>query len=194
MIRSVKGNLVSKTQGSAVIEVGGVGFEVISHEKTIKRLPPIGGEAALYTFFYLREDKAELYGFLTKEELRFFELLNSVAGIGPKSALSILEVADLHQLASAIRESRPDLLVRASGVGRKTAERVVLELKNKVDVRTSAAALGAMESDADITEALIGLGYRRDEARRALERVDRKISKAGERLKAALKSLGRKES
>ena len=103
-----------------------------------------------------------------------------------------MDIAELTQLTAAIKENRPDLLTRASGIGRKTAERIILELKNKVLSEKSDAIVKKMETDADLVETLVGLGYRRDQARAALGKVDEKITDLQERLKAALKALSGK--
>ena len=134
----------------------------------------------------------ELYGFLSEDELVYFEMLISVSGVGPKSALSILDVARLDELSAAIKEGRPDLLTRASGIGRKTAERVIVELRTKVQSAKSGLVLEKMETDADLIEALSNLGYRREDARAALAKVDPKIHGVEERLKAALALLSKK--
>ena len=134
----------------------------------------------------------ELYGFLSAEELSFFELLISVSGVGPKSALSIIDVANLEELSAAIQESRPDLLTKASGIGRKTAERIIVELRNKVSSSRSGAMVEKMDTDADLVEALSNLGYRREEARDALAKVPRETAGVEARLKEALRILGGK--
>jgi Holliday junction DNA helicase RuvA len=193
MIYSVSGTLALKGENFLVLEVGGVGLQIFTHRRILENLPPVGGTLKFFCHLHLREDAFELYGFSDPEELRFFRLLNSVSGVGPKSALSVLEIAELKQLAAAVKESRPDLLTRASGVGRKTAERIVLELRSKVTSDKAEAVVGIMESDADILEALTGLGYRRDQAKSALEKVGDKISDTESRLKGALKVLGGKK-
>src|SRR5258708_18010547 len=119
-------------------------------------------------------------------------MLISVSGVGPKSALSILDIAPLSELSAAIKEGRPDLLTRASGIGRKTAERVIVELRTKVQSAKSGLVIEKMETDADLLDALTGLGYRREEARAALAKVDTKISGTEDRLRAALALLSKK--
>ena len=160
--------------------------------RVLQTLPAVGEEFKCFCHLHVREDAFELYGFPELEELRFFEMLISVAGVGPKSALSILEISELRDVASAIKEGRPDLLTRASGVGRKTAERIIVELRGKVHAEKSEAVVKKMESDADLVETLTGLGYRRDQAKAALGRVDEKITGLEGRLKAALKVLSGK--
>ena len=190
MLYSVSGKLISKSGHFAVVDAAGLGLKVFTNGRTLGALSAIGSAIKFFCHLHMREDGLELYGFLTEAELNFFELLISISGVGPKSALSIMEVAELKSLAAAIKEGRPDLLTRASGIGRKTAERIILELKNKVQAEKSEAVVGRMETDADLVETLVGLGYRREQAKAALSKVDEKIANLEERLKAALKILG----
>ncbi len=192
MLYSISGKVALKGKNFVVIEAAGLGLKVLTNERTIKSCPPVGGDAKLFSLLHMREDGIELYGFHSAEELNFFELLISVSGVGPKSALSIMEVAELSKLAAAIKENRPDLLTRASGIGRKTAERIILELKNKVVAIHSDITVEKMEGDSDLLETLVSLGYRREEARNALSRVDPKLTELQDRLKAALKVLSGK--
>ncbi len=192
MVYSISGRLAVKREHFVVVETAGLGMKVLTHQRTISSLPLIGAPVKFFCSLFVREDSLHLYGFLSEEELNFFELLNSVVGVGPRSALAVLEISDPNDLMAAIKEGRPDLLTRASGIGRKGAERIILELKNKVAVQQSAEAVQKMESDADIAEALVGLGYRRDQARMALQKVDEKIVSLEDRLKAALKFLSGK--
>lgn len=193
MLYSISGKIAQKTNQFVVVEAAGLGLKVSTNSGTLKNLPKIGEAAKVFCHLHVREDALELYGFLTEDELRFFELLISVSGVGPRSAIAILNIAELGKLSAAIKENRPDLLTRASGIGRKTAERIVLELKTKVEAPRSGLTVGKMEADADLVETLASLGYRRDEAKSALERVDNKITGLEERLKAALKNLTGKQ-
>jgi Holliday junction DNA helicase RuvA len=192
MIYAVSGKVIVKSERFVVVETVGLGLKVATSARNIKDAGPIGGEARFFTHLHVREDGVELYGFLSEKELAFFEMLISVSGVGPRSALSILEVANLDELSAAIKEGRPDLLTRASGIGRKTAERVIIELRTKVQSAKSGLTVEKMEGDADIVEALTGLGYRREEARAALAKVDQKLPAMEERLKAALAILSKK--
>lgn len=192
MIYSIFGKLAEKKDSFAVVEVAGVGIKLITHKRALSSLPPAGVEVKLFSHLHTREDILDLYGFLTEEELHFFELLISVSGVGPKSALSILEISELKELAAAIQENRPDLLMRASGIGRKTAERIIIDLKNKVKTEMSGEAVKRMDSDADIVETLVGLGYRREDARNVLQKLEKSITGLEPRLKASLKILGKK--
>lgn len=192
MLYSVSGALALKSDNFAVVEAAGLGIKLYASRQTLKALPAPGAPVKLFTHLYVREDALDLYGFGTPEELVFFEMLISVSGIGPKSALSILDIAPLNELSAAIKEGRPDLLTRASGVGTKTAERVIVELRAKVQSAKSGLVIEKMETDSDLVEALMSLGYRREQARAALAKVDAKIAGMEERLKAALAILGKK--
>jgi Holliday junction DNA helicase RuvA len=194
MIYSVSGKLLLKGPNFAVIEVGGFGLKILAGARTLGILR--GGEdgdapVKLFTYFHVREEAMELYGFSLEEELRFFEMLISVSGVGPKSALAILDVAKLDELAAGIKEGRPDLLTRASGIGRKTAERIIVELRSKVQSARAGLVVEKMEADADLIEALSGLGYRKEEARAALSKVEATVIDVSDRLKAALKILSK---
>lgn len=196
MIYSVSGKLALKSDHFVVIEAGGLGLKIAAGEQTIAGLPSVGSPAAanvkLFSYLNIRENAMELYGFLLEDELHYFEMLISVSGVGPKSALSILDVGKIDELSAAIKEGRPDLLTRASGIGRKTAERIIIELRNKVQSATSGSTVEKMETDSDLVEALSGLGYRREAARAALDKVDAKIVGVEDRLKAALAILSKK--
>ncbi len=192
MLHTLEGTLTLKTDRFAVVEVGGMGFRVHFHGQALGKLPRVGTKIKIFTHFHVREDAFELYGFLTEEEMGLFELLISVSGVGPKSALSVLDVAERKEIEAAIKENRPDLLTRASGVGRKTAERIILELKGKVRARGSGATVGRMETDADLIEVLTGMGYGRDEARSALAKGDPEGKDLSVRLKETLRILGKR--
>jgi Holliday junction DNA helicase RuvA len=193
MLYSISGRLVFRGENFVALEAGGIGFKVFASERTIRRAGKVGGEAKLFTHFHIREDAMELYGFLSEDELSFFELLISVSGVGPKSALSIIDIGALEELSAAIQEGRPDLLTKASGIGRKTAERIIIELRNKVRSSRAGAVVEKMETDADLIEALSNLGSRLEEARAALAKVPPAIVGVEERLRAALNELAKKK-
>ena len=177
-----------------IIEVSGIGFRVFSSQSDVSKLPPIGEEISVFCRAYVKEDEIDLYGFLDLKELQVFELLNLVNGVGPKSALAVINVAKLDELLSAIKENRPDVLSRASGIGKKTAERITLELRDRVQASESAETVKKMEGDSDIVEVLVGLGYNKDQVKRALSAVAREITSLEERLKLALKILSNKKN
>jgi Holliday junction DNA helicase RuvA len=190
MLYSVSGKLIFKGENFLAVETGGIGFKIFASGQTIRRAGAAGTDVKLFTHFHVRDDAMELYGFLSEDELSFFELLISVSGVGPKSALSIIDVADLEELSAAIQEGRPDLLTKASGIGRKTAERIIVELRSKMKSSRSGAVVEKMETDVDLVEALSNLGYRREEARDALAKVPRETTGVEARLKEALRILG----
>jgi len=190
MLYSLTGAVISKGDNFLVLEAAGIGFKVHTNQRTLDTLRE-GASAKLFSHLQVKEDSMDLFGFLAEEELHFFELLISVSGVGPRSALSILQISDLTSLSAAIQEGRPDVLTRASGIGRKTAERIIVELRTKVQVGKSADIVKKMETDADLAEVLINLGYSREQARAALGKVDEKVVGLEERLKAALRILGR---
>lgn len=193
MIYGLNGQIGAKGENFAVVDLHGLALKIFMPGRTLARLPAVGEKIELYTHLHVREDALELYGFPDRAELGFFEQLISVSGVGPRSALSILDVADFKDLIAAVAEGRPDLLTRASGVGRKTAERITLELKGRVKSEKAAASVSKMETDSDLVEALGGLGYRREEARAALEKVPPEEKGLENRLKAALKILNKRK-
>lgn len=192
MIYRVSGKLVLVADRFAVVETGGVGFKILPSARTLAGLDASATDVVFFTHLQVREDGMDLFGFLSEEELVFFELLISVSGVGPRSALSILDVAGLEELSAAIKEGRPDLLSRASGIGKKTAERIIIELRTKVQSVKAGVVIQKMEVDEDLIEALTNLGYRRDDARTALAKVGTEVQGVNDRLRAALGILGKK--
>lgn len=172
-----------------VIGVGGFDLKAAVPLGASERLPAIGQEVELFTYLHLKEGGIELYGFLSELELQFFEALLTVSGVGPRSALSILGVAPAEQLTATISRGEVDLLQRSAGIGRKTAERIVLELKDKLGDGRPGEALGLTETDSDILEALVSLGYRKDKAKEAVKKIDPALTTASERLRDALKKI-----
>lgn len=189
MIHSLKGVLQEKEGNLFVVEIGGISFAVKSSVNVVNKLPQVGQVVNVFTYLHVREDALELYGFLNKEELEFFKLLIGISGIGPKSALGILGIENVEKLKAAISEGKVELLTKASGVGKKTAERIVLELRNKLIQSGSEKIVGVMESDHDIIEALSNLGYSKSQAKEALSKIDPEIMKMEDRIKGALKLL-----
>lgn len=187
MIYSLSGVLKQKSHGYVVIEAAGVGYKVTCPVFVLSLLPEIGESATLLTHHHVREDANDLYGFLTDEELSLFESLISVSGIGPKSAMGIMGVAPISELVAAINEGRVDLLTKASGVGKKTAERAILELKGKLTFADTSGTIRKMEGDSELEEMLVGLGYNKAQAKAAIAKIDPKIIGLQERLKAVLK-------
>jgi len=195
MIASIKGQVTHIDTKYAIIETGGIGYKVFLTADTIHGLVK-DSPTSLWIYMVVRDDAMHLYGFTSKTEKDFFELLISVSSIGPKSAINILSLVHSDTLASAIRSGSTSHLVKVSGIGKKTAEKIVLELKDKIGHLSGlTGADGAefsalMSSDMDAIEALKALGYDADEAREALKKIDKEIVDTGAKVKAALKMLG----
>ncbi|MBU6426627.1 Holliday junction branch migration protein RuvA [Patescibacteria group bacterium] len=193
MIATIKGKITELGSRSVIVDVGGIGYRIFVTDDAIHSIR-LNSEVFLWTHLAVREDAQDLYGFMTKKERDFFELLITVSGIGPKTALNILSLISSDTLASAIRTSSSAHLVKVSGIGRKTAEKIILELKDRLGVFTddgNGNLSADMSSDADALEALKALGYDFAEAREALKKIDKSISDTGLKVKAALKSLGK---
>jgi len=172
MIAFLRGRLFSKSPNQAIVECAGVGYDVTISVATFTSLPPEGAKARLHIYTHVREDQLALFGFAEPQEKRLFEKLLTISGIGPKLAITVLSGIDADRLVTAIRNSDHATLTRIPGIGKKTAERVVLELKDKLDgmavaPATASAAYGPAGDDA--LSALVNLGYARPIAQRAVE-------------------------
>lgn len=193
MIAYIKGKVIHKNLTSVLLENAGLGYQVFGGENFLNDLH-LGAEVEVYTHHHLREDANDLYGFKTLADLELFELLLTVSGVGPKSALGVLNIASSDDIKEAIIRDDANLLTKVSGIGKKTAERIVLELKTKV-IRTGGAVsplVNANLSGSDEIDALISLGYTLSDARSALNAVAPEIKDSGERVKAALKKMVKK--
>ncbi len=197
MIASLRGQITEIGNRYTIIEIGepgrgAIGYKVFLTDDSIQSIK-IGEETRLSIYNVIREDTNDLYGFINKKERDFFELLIGISGIGPKSALNILSLVASDTLVSAIRSGSTSHLVKVSGIGRKTAEKIVLELKDKLapfahthgDTEYSAE----ISSDMDAVETLKALGFSVDESREALKKIDKSITATGAKVKAALKML-----
>ena len=173
MIASVAGRLAAKTTDRVIVQTaGGVGYELIVPLGVMQRLPEIGRDVALVTELIVREDGTALYGFLEDTERRFFQRLIGVTGVGPRIAVALLSALGAERGARAIAERNVALLASVPGIGKKTAERLVLELADKVDEFVAGAAAGALAGPAEIAlKALERLGYAPAAAERALRQV-----------------------
>ncbi len=199
MIATLRGKLLYSDTLCAVIECGGVGFKCFVTRNTLNKLPNVGEEVFLHTFMSVREDALDLYGFIDKEELEVFKLITSVNGVGAKIGISLLSDLPASQIMLSIASNDPKTLTAASGVGLKLAQRIVLELKEKVgsvdlgndtEIRSVQNA-AASSSTADAIEALVSLGYSKSEAASAVARLDPALT-SDELVKQALKALTRR--
>ncbi len=191
MIYSLQGKIKGVGDSFVVVETGGVGFKISSDSRTLRKLSKAEGAVKLFCYPYFREERFELYGFLEEETLRLFELLNTVAGIGPKTALGILDIAPVANIMAAIIEKKADFLTQSSGIGRKTAERIILELHSKIKLPKAKVLAEKIDIDREIEEVLVGLGYARNEVKRVVEAVPAEAKTLEERLRAALRTLSR---
>ncbi len=192
MISLLTGTIKLKSFKSATIDIHGLGFEVFLPQLILEKIK-IGQMATYYTHLQVREDALELYGFETLPEKNFFELLISVSGVGPKSALSVLSIAKLEEIKKAILRDGPTLLRKVSGIGQKTAERIVVELKNKLsDLAVGSERIDLSTADNGAFDALMTLGYSASEVREALRKLPKDINDENEIIKQTLKMLGKK--
>jgi holliday junction DNA helicase RuvA len=169
MIAHLRGKLIAKHPNQAIVETGGVGYDVIISVPTFSELPAAGREVALFIHTHVREDAIALFGFLRAEEKQLFEKLISVSGIGPKLAITILSGMPTPEMVSAIRGNEVARLTRIPGIGKKTAERMVLELRDKLEGFGAApTAPAATPAEEDVLSALVNLGYQRAAAERAV--------------------------
>ncbi len=189
MIASVEGRVAAVLRDSVVVNVGGVGLRVLCTQPTVAAAR--GGEPIfLHTHLVVREDDLTLIGFATTDELTLFEYLIAVSGVGPKMALGLLSGMAPDALRLAIGQDQPDVLARIPGIGKKTAQKIVLELKDKIGVVEVAEGLAALtEADAAVIDALTALGYSIVEAQRAVQSLPRDLTDVEDRLRRALSSF-----
>ncbi|MDZ7726517.1 MAG: Holliday junction branch migration protein RuvA [Candidatus Campbellbacteria bacterium] len=188
MIRSIRGGVISVNDKEVVVESGGIGYRVFISSHTFSSIAE-KESVSLWTHLAVRENSLDLYGFADSEELDFFELLLNISGIGPKSAMGILNIASLNELRQAIHENDPAYLTKVSGIGKKNAQKIVLELKGKIG-EAEATPNGSHKEEAEAIEALTTLGYSTQAAREILREVPKDITETSERVRAALKKLG----
>ncbi|MBQ7740180.1 MAG: Holliday junction branch migration protein RuvA [Eubacterium sp.] len=197
MIYNVKGKLTYVDPAFVVIECGGVGFKCFASMTTISALPSVGNEVSLYTHMAVREDAIDLYGFYDSSELDAFKLLITVSGIGPKAAMSILSVLPPDRLSIAVSSGDVKSITAANGIGKKTAERVVLELKDKMVGIASPSASATVENivntakssnASEAVEVLISLGFERSDAAAAVGSLDSSLS-VDDMIRKGLKQL-----
>ena len=190
MLSYLKGKIILREKDFIIVKSNDIGFKVF----VLSNLNTENDEVELFTHLNVREDALSLYGFSNYKELELFELLISISGIGPKAGLGILSLADPETVKVAIAKGDVSILTRVSGIGRKTAERVVLELRNKFSISDTAGLeekSKEINDQADAVDALISLGYNTNEAKKALSEIPPEIKSVEERIKMALKGLGK---
>ncbi len=192
MIYSLNGRLMKRGENDFVLENNGVGFRIAANQETLAGLPAVGQETKIFCYTYIRDTQIEIYGFLNEESLKFFELLNTVSGVGPKTALGILNAGPVENLMASIVEKKAEFLTRSSGIGRKTAERIILDLQSKIKLPKTAKGLtDSMAIDEEVENALVGLGYGRNEIKQLLRKLPSDSANFVDRLKQVLKNASR---
>jgi Holliday junction DNA helicase RuvA len=188
MIANLQGSVAAKGKDFVVVQVGGIGFQVFVPQRLVSELEGPGQEITLFTHLHVRENEMTLYGCATEEEIALFRLLQTVSGIGPRVALSILSTLPPEQLRVAIAREDEASLARVQGIGPKTAKKLVFDLKDKVAAEVPAAGLrpGLVEADVDLIAALTGLGYSVAEAQEALRALPHEPMSLEEKVRLAL--------
>lgn len=189
MIASVRGKILQKNPPQIIVECGGIGYEIDVPMSTFYNLPDIGEEVFLSTVMIVREDAQLLYGFLTAQEKEVFKLLMKVSGIGPRISLAVLSSMSAEDIGNAIANGEVGLLTKIPGIGKKTAERMVLELKDKVLVTAVSSPVSNIQSE--IIQALTALGFSDREARLAAKQVPADVD-ASEGIRLCLRQLAQK--
>ncbi len=188
MIGKLRGKVELTKDTFAIIDVQGVGYRVMLNEIVLGKISKEVGEISLFIHTNVKEDHIHLYGFLSLEELEMFELLLSVSGIGPKAGLAILTIASVATIKNAIFKEDYTLLTQVSGVGKKTAERVCLELRSKVEA-IDGEDKQEVEASQEVIEALMAMGYSAGEARESVKAIPNNVTDESEMIKLALRSI-----
>ncbi|OGF31038.1 Holliday junction DNA helicase RuvA, partial [Candidatus Falkowbacteria bacterium RIFOXYC2_FULL_36_12] len=186
----IKGTIIDLGNNFLIIENQGLGYKVYSTNQLIQS-SQLGQDIAVFLHHNLKEDSSDLYGFVTKQELLLFQQLISVSGIGPKTALGVFAVSSVLDIHSAIASQDSSMLKKVSGIGAKTADRIILELKNKISFLddSSLKSSAQMEANSDAIDTLTALGYSTEQARQALSQIPNETSDLSEKIKLALQYL-----
>ena len=201
MISYIRGELITIEEDKVILDVNGVGFGIYMPLQSMNDLPPIGEEVRLHTYMNVREDAIQLYGFLTRDDLKVFKLVIGVSGIGPKGGLSILSQMSPDDLRFAVMANDAKTIAKAPGIGKKTAEKLIIELKDKLDIEdvlnrdvedvsVVSSVSASNEVQAEAIQALVALGYGSTEATRAVKKVSiNEDTTVDDLLKVALKNM-----
>lgn len=201
MISYIRGELTAIEKEKVIVDVGGVGYGIFMPEASMGLLPQMGNEVKLHTYLNVREDVMQLFGFLTRDDLEVFRLLIGVSGIGPKGGLSILSRLTADDLRFAVMSGDAKAISAAPGIGKKTAEKVIIELKDKLNIEEMlnrsaegtqtivSVDAGANEIQSEAVQALVALGYGTTESLKAVKNVNLENATVEELLKQALKNL-----
>jgi len=190
MISQLTGKISFQEDNFVILNVSGVGYKLFISTETLESSRNKKSEITFWTHLAVRENALDLYGFLEKPEMNFFALLITISGIGPKTALGILNVASVDTLVSAISSEDTSYLTKVSGIGAKNAQKIILELKNKIS-KIENNIPENLQDQMDTIDALQALGYNPRESTKALQQIDKKITDVGEKIKEAIKFLGK---
>jgi Holliday junction DNA helicase RuvA len=191
MIIQLEGIVKFKTERFVVLDVNGVGYRIFVSFETLRKIPKKAEKIKFWTHLYVRENALDLYGFLNYAELEFFEQLIQISGIGPKSALSVLAVAPLDVLRKAIASGETSYLVKVSGIGQRLAEKIIVELKDKLGSLGAEREPGVFKEEEEALEALRSLGYSLNESRTALRDLPENVRGTENIVKEALKNVNK---
>ena len=194
MIGYLEGELIKKYDRRCILKCGQLGYRIFIANTALSKLQENSDIVKVFTYPYQRENTQELYGFLTSEELELFEMLITVSGVGPKSALAIIDDVPFDTLVASVMKGEDGVLRRVSGVGAKTAQKIIIELKTKIGALATLAteaASATVSEDADLIEALKSLGYSAYQAREALKKVPPDTKGVEKRISEALKILAK---
>lgn len=185
MFYSLKGKIAAVEENNVAIETsGGEGYTAYMSKSSLAKLS-VGSDIKILVRLFVREDAMELFGFLEEDEKTLFDLLNTVSGVGPRAAMAILALGPTDQIKSGIADGKADILTKSFGIGKKTAERIIVELRDKV----GPASEKSTDWDDDVYDALVKLGYRRENIKEAMKKIDPDLKTTGERLKDAMKKM-----
>jgi Holliday junction DNA helicase RuvA len=188
MIGRINGEIILKTDRFLVVDTNGVGYKINVSPETLNSVKKIGSSIILWIHTHVREDSLDLYGFLDRKELEFFEMLINISGIGPRSALAILGISSIETLEKAISTGDTIYLTKISGIGKKTAEKIILELRDKIGRKDGD---GTLQVELDTLEALKSLGYTERDSREALKKIPQDVD-TNTKIREALKILSGK--
>jgi len=194
MLYTLSGMVTEKKLNFFVLEVVGIGFKLFTNKHTLEKISVGGALIRFFCFLHSSENQINIFAFLDEPSLSFFELLNTVPGVGPRTALNVLDVDSVQNITAAILEKRVDLLIRASGIGKKTAERIVVELQNKLSLYSSSSLTKSMDVNIELEDALVSLGYQQKEAKQAIQTIQKSFHEDEsfeDRLRGVLKNIGK---
>jgi len=190
MISSVRGKIIFKYQNKIEIDVGGVGWDVYLPQTEILKLE-VGCAIEIFIYQHIAEEKNDLYGFMRREDKQVFEMLLGVSGVGPKTALGIFTVGNGERIVKAVAEAEVEFFRQVKGLGGKGAQRIIVDLKGKVGGLKDLDLSAETESNESIYQALMGLGFRKEEIKKVVPKIPIELQNETERLKWALKNLGK---